>query len=142
MNAKRITTTLLVMAVVSLLVMFAFRIRVAATADSVALLKTSGMSCSSCSRKISSALEMLKGVAVSEVDLEGGWVMVGYDHRFVKPELLAEQVKAAGFGSTVKQVVTPEQYKQITGRTIGQKGVPRQGCCGGQGAGCGSKKQS
>lgn len=142
MNAKRITTMLLVMAVVSLLVMFAFRIKVAATVDSVVLLKTSGMSCGSCSRNITTALETLKGVAVSEVDVEGGWVMVGYDHRLVTPELLAEQVKAAGFGSSIAQVVTPEQFKQITGRTIGQKAVTRKGCCGVMGSGCGTSKQS
>jgi copper chaperone CopZ len=83
----------------------------------------------------------LKGVAVTEVDVEGGWVVVGYDSNAVKPEVLVEKVNGAGFGSKVQNVLTPEQFKQITGRYIGMK-TSASGGCGGCGAngGCGTKK--
>ena len=142
MNAKTISTSLLVIAAVTLLVVFAFRVGTGATADSVAVLKTTGMTCGSCSSKITKALQSLKGIAVTEVDVNGGWVIVGYDTTSVKPELLAEKVKGAGFGSTVHLVLAPEQFKQLTGRNIGAKAAPTSGCCGGKVGGCGSNKNS
>jgi copper chaperone CopZ len=99
------------------------------------------MTCGNCSSKITKALQSLKGIAVTEVDVNGGWVIVGYDTKTVKPELLAEKVKGAGFGSTVHLVLTPEQFKQLTGRDIGAKAAPTSGCCGKSG-GCGSNKKS
>lgn len=143
MNAKRISTSLLVILAVTVLVVLAFRVRIGATADSIAVLKTAGMTCGSCSSKITRALESLKGVAVTEVDVEGGWVVVGYDTKSVKPEALAEKVNSAGFDSNVHQVLTPEQFKQITGREIGKNDSPSKGCggCGTKG-GCGTNNQS
>lgn len=143
MISKKISTSLLVIGVITVLVVLAFRISVGATADSVAVLKTTGMTCGSCSSKITKALESLKGVAVTEVDVEGGWVVVGYDTKDVKPESLAEKVNGAGFGSKVHIVLTPEQFKQLTGRDIGNKASTSGGCggCGTKG-GCGSNKQS
>jgi mercuric ion binding protein len=140
--AKKITTSLLVIMVLTVLVVLALRVRVGATADSIAVLKTSGMTCGSCSSKITKALESLKGVAVTEVDVEGGWVVVGYDTKDVKPESLAEKVIGVGFGSKVHVVLTPEQFKQLTGRDIGSKDTPSSGCCGGKGGGCGPNKKS
>jgi copper chaperone CopZ len=141
MNAKILSTSLLVIAAVTLLVVLAFRVGTGATADSVAVLKTTGMTCGSCSSKITKALQSMKGIAVTEVDVNGGWVIVGYDTKTVKPELLAEKVKGAGFGTTVHLVLTPEQFKQLTGRDIGAKAAPISGCCGKSG-GCGSNKKS
>ena len=140
MKNKIINAAILVSAVV-LLSVFAFYVRVGATADSVAVLRTTGMTCGSCSSKITKALENLKGVAVTEVDVEGGWVVVGYDTNSVKPDALAAQVVSSGFGSAVHMVLTPEQFKQKTGRDIGSKAVPASGCggCGTKG-GCGSNK--
>ncbi len=94
------------------------------------------MTCGSCSSKISKALESVNGVAVTEVDVEGGWVIVGYDTKSVKPENLAEKVKNTGFGSNVHVVLTPEQFKQITGRDVGQNAASSKGC----GGGCGGNK--
>lgn len=142
MNAKNISTSLLIITVITLLVVLAFRIKVGATADSIAVLKTTGMTCGSCSSKITKALESLKGVAVTEVDLEGGWVVVGYETGSIKPEALAEKVKSAGFGSNLHVVLTPEQFKQITGRSIGQNAAPSGGCCGSKNGGCGTNKQN
>lgn len=143
MNKKRVSTALLVLTSVAMMVALAFRVSIGATADSVAVLRTTGMTCGSCSNKISKALESLKGVAVTEVDVNGGWVFVGYDTTGVKPEALAEKVKETGYYSQVVEVVTPERFKQITGRDIGKKAAPSGGCggCGsGNGGGCGTNK--
>jgi copper chaperone CopZ len=140
MNTKIVNIGLVVVAAV-LLTLLALRVRVGATADSVAVLKTAGMTCGSCASKISTALRNVGGVAVTEVDAEGGWVVVGYDTKTVRPDVLAEKVSSAGFGSTVHLVLTPEQFKRMTGRDIGAKTAPAAGCCGGRG-GCGTKQQS
>jgi len=144
-NKKRISTALLIIAAVTFLSVLAFKVKIGATADSIAVLKTTGMTCGSCSSKISKALETLKGVAVTEVDVEGGWVVVGYDTKIVKPDVLAAQVVTTGFGSYVHMVLTPEQFKQLTGREIGKKATSVGGCggCGsGKGGGCGSNKNN
>lgn len=142
MTAKRISTSLLVITAITVLVALAFRVRIGATADSVAVLQTTGMTCGSCSSKITKALESLKGVAVTEVDVNGGWVIVGYDTKSVKPEVLAEKITGSGFSSNVYDVLTPEQFKQITGRNVGQNSAPSKGCCGGTSGGCGGNKPS
>lgn len=142
MSSKKISTSLLVLAVVTILIVLAFQVRIGATANSVAVLRTTGMTCGSCSSKITKALESMKGVAVTEVDVEDGWVVVGYDTKSVNPEALAAQVKSTGFGSNVHMVLTPEQFRQVTGRDIGGKTAPTSGCCGGKGGGCGSNKKS
>jgi periplasmic mercuric ion binding protein len=141
---NRIINAVILVSVVTFLSVLAFFVKTGSTADSIAVLKTTGMTCGSCSSKITKALEALKGVAVTEVDVEGGWVVVGYDTKTVKPQALAEKVNSTGFGSNVHQVLTPEQFKQITGRDIGKKAATSGGCggCGTNGGGCGSKKQS
>lgn len=140
MKIRTINIVLLVVAI-TLVSVFAFYVRIGATADSVAVLKTTGMTCGSCSNAISKELRGLKGVAVTEVDVAGGWVIVGYDTKIVKPESLAAKVKTAGFGSSVHLILTPEQFKQVTGRDIGAK-ARSGGCCGGKGGGCGSNNKS
>jgi len=140
MDNKIVNLTLVAFAVI-VLGMLAFHVRVGATADSVAVLKTTGMTCGSCSKTICSSLEKVKGVEATEVDVEGGWVIVGYDAKSVKPESLADNVTKSGFGCTLHEVLTPEQFKQITGREIGKQAAAKSGCCGGKGQ-CGmSKKQ-
>lgn len=140
---KKVINGVIIISVITILSVLAFFVRIGATADSIAVLKTTGMTCGSCSSKITKALESLKGVAVTEVDVDGGWVVVGYDTKSVKPESLAERVNSTGFGSRVHVVLTPEQFKQITGRDIGNKASPSGGCggCGTKG-GCGSNRQS
>lgn len=139
---KKIANAAVLIASVTLLAVLAFYVRVGSTADSVAVLKTTGMTCGSCSSKITTALESVKGVAGTEVDIEGGWVIVGYDTKSVKPESLAEKVNVAGYGSKVHVVLTPEQYKQMTGADFGKKPV-LSGCGGcGSGGGCGAKRQN
>jgi copper chaperone CopZ len=139
MNPK-ITNTVMVVAAVTLLSLLSFYVRIGVTADSIVVLKTSGMNCGSCSSKITDSLQDVKGVAVTEVDVEGGWVVVGYDTKMVAPETLVVKVDGAGFASTVYQILSPEQFRQITGRDIGKKTATNSGCCGK--SGCGSGKQS
>ncbi|NVN93294.1 MAG: heavy-metal-associated domain-containing protein [Desulfuromonadales bacterium] len=137
---KRVSTLLVVFGVVTVLALLALRIRVGVTADAVAVLKTTGMTCGSCSSTITKVLESLKGVAVTEVDVEGGWVVVGYDTKTVKPEVLAKKVNDAGFASAVHLVLTPEQFNKITGRSVGQNTTSSKGCCGKRSGGCGGNK--
>jgi len=139
MNGKAINILIAALAAI-LLTLLAFYVRVGVTADSVAVLRTTGMTCGSCSSKITDALQSMKGVAVTEVDVEGGWVIVGYDTKEVKPEALAKKVNGAGFVSGVQEILTPEQFKQIAGREIGKKAGSNSGCCG-KGR-CSSGKQS
>jgi copper chaperone CopZ len=143
MKFRKIINSILITTAAVFLVTLAFHVKTGATADSIAVLKTNGMTCGSCSNRITAALEEQKGVAVTEVDVEGGWVVVGYDTKAVTPWILAEKVSSTGFGSNVHQVLTPAQFKQITGRDIGRKAPPSGGCGGcGTNGGCGAKKQS
>lgn len=140
MFSKKICTTLLVVLAVTLLVVLASWVRVGATADSIAVLKTTGMTCGSCSSKISKALEREKGVAVTEVDVAGGWVIVGYDPKAIGPEALARKVKETGFSSDVFRVLTPEEFTRLAGREIGKEATAKSGCGGCGPKGCGPTK--
>lgn len=141
MKFNRIINGIIATVAVVFLITLAFRVNAGARADSIAVLRTTGMTCGSCSSKITETLETQKGVANTEVDVEGGWVIVGYDTKSVKPETLAEKVTASGFSSNVHLILTPEQFKQTTGRDLGKKGEPGSGCCGGKSGGCRPGKQ-
>lgn len=142
MKFNKIINGIIISVAAVFLITLAFHVTAKANADSIAVLKTTGMTCGSCSSKISTALETQKGVAVTEVDVEGGWVIVGYDTKTVKPEVLAEKVTGTGFASNVHLILTPEQFKQATGRDFGKKPESGSGCCGGKGGGCESGKKS
>ncbi|MGD0586144.1 MAG: heavy-metal-associated domain-containing protein [Oryzomonas sp.] len=130
---KNIVNISLIVIAAAFLTLLALRVRAGAAVDSVAVLKITGMTCRSCADRISRALQGIKGVAATEVDLDHGRVIVGYDTRAVRPETLKENVKKAGFDSTVQEVVTPERFRQLTGRDVGRDGAGRPGCCGGCG---------
>ena len=138
---NRIINTVIVLSAITLLCVLSFYVRIGATADSVAVLKTTGMTCNSCSSSITTALESMNGVAVTEVDVEGGWVVVGYNTHAVTPEALVKKVISTGFGSAIHQVLTPGEFKQKTVREIGTKAMSNSGCCGGKNGGCGSNKK-
>ena len=141
LSKRSLANSIIIVTAVIVLVVLALRVKPGVSADSVAVLKTSGMTCGSCSKLISSGLETVKGVAVTEVDLEGGWVIVGYNTKAVTPDALAESVRKSGFSSAVYAVLTPEQFKQTTGREIGKAAAAGAGCCGGKGGGCNPGKQ-
>ena len=126
----------LLLAVLIILGVCALYVRVGATADAVVVLKTAGMTCGSCAAKVTRALQNERGVAATEVDLEGGVVIAGYDSKLVAPERLAQRVVASGFASSVQTVLTPEQFKKIAGRDIGKESAG-SGCCGNKN--CGGK---
>lgn len=135
---NKILNTALILAAVVVLVVFACYVRVGATADSVAVMRTTGMTCSSCVKKITTVLQAEKGVAATEVDLAGGYVIAGYDSKQVAPERLAQAVQSTGFSSKVVEVLTPAQFKAVAGRDLG---ALAQGGCGGCGSGgCGMKQ--
>lgn len=142
MRFSTVINSIIITVVAVFLSTLAFHVNAKAAVDSIAVLKTTGMTCGSCSAKISRALEAQKGVAVTEVDVAGGWVIVGYDTKSVKPDALAQKVTDTGFNSLVHLVLTPEQFKQTTGRDLGIKTEPGSGCCGGKGGGCSTGKQS
>jgi copper chaperone CopZ len=123
---KNFINIALIVIAAAFLTLLALRVRAGAAVDSVAVLKTTGMTCGSCADRISKALQGIKGVAATEVDLDHGRVIIGYDTRAVKPETLMENIKKAGFDSTVQEVVTPERYRQITGR-VSARAVLRGG---------------
>lgn len=133
MERKRILNILMVGSIALVLVAFAFTVRVRASVDSYAVLRTSGMTCGSCSEKISRLLEKEKGVASVKVDVDQGVVVVGYDSRAARPEIFAERVTGVGYGSRVMGVLTPAQYRKIAG---GAATAQPPGCA------CCSKKSS
>jgi len=123
----------LVLAVLVILGVCAFFVRIGATADAVVVMKTSGMTCGACISKVSKALQSERGVAATEVDLAGGWVIAGYDSKQVAPQKLAQKVAATGYASTVQTVLTPDQFRKLVGRDVGSKAPAGSGCCGGEG---------
>ncbi|WP_243371672.1 heavy metal-associated domain-containing protein [Geotalea sp. SG265] len=131
---KRIINILLVVAVVALMVYLAFQVKIKQPPEEVAVLKTMGMTCGSCAGKIENALLRLPGTVGVEVDVAGGWVLVGYRSASAKPETFAAAVNGAGFRSWLMEKMTIADFKKVTGRDFGAKGSKKGGCKGG----CGS----
>jgi hypothetical protein len=69
MKFSTLINSTIIAVVAVLLVTLAFRVRMGSSADSIAVLKTTGMTCGSCSNKITKALEEQPGVAATEVDV-------------------------------------------------------------------------
>ena len=135
MEKGKIINIVLVLGVTLLLVVIAFSVRIRPAADNVAVLITAGMTCGSCAGKIEKALQAKKGVASVEVDVDGGWVIVGYDSKKVKPEKIASAVSGLGYWSKVAELLSVERFRKITGRDPGAK-MKSIGC----GGGCGNRK--
>ncbi|MCM2358489.1 MAG: heavy-metal-associated domain-containing protein [Geobacteraceae bacterium] len=136
MKKGKIINIVLVLAVVVLLSIFALAVRISPTADNVAVLRTAGMTCGSCANDIEKALQAEGGVASVEVDVDGGWVVVGYDSKKTGPDAIVSTVAGLGYRSKVAEQLSVEQFRKITGRNPGQ-GVTRKTGCGG---GCGANK--
>lgn len=102
-----------------------------ANADSVAILKSQGVTCGSCAGRIEKTLKEKPGVASVEVDVDAGRVMVAYESKATKPETLAETVTGLGYGSSILQVLSTEQYKAMTGRNVQVQTAKAGGCGGG-----------
>jgi copper chaperone CopZ len=128
----RIWNACLIITVIAILGVFAVYVRVGATADAVVVLDTSGMTCGACADKVAKALQCQKGVASTEVDLDSGRVMAGFDSKQVAPAALAQKVTETGFKCKVDAVLTPAEYKAAAGHNIGDKGTVSS-CCGAKG---------
>ena len=134
---RTIGTGIIVACAVALIVYLGFHVRLTPTANAVAALKTFGMTCGSCAGKIEKALKPLKGVAGVEVDVDGGWVMVGYDSHTARPETFADAVHKAGFQSWLMEQMSLADFKRFAGHDFGMK-LARASCCGT--GGCGGAK--
>lgn len=139
MKKRNILNILLILIVVCIATVFAFSVRIGAAADSVVVLKTLGMTCGSCAARIAKAMGSEKGVASTEVDLDNGRVIVWYESKTTRPEKLAERITGIGYGSSILQIFTAEEYRRLTGKTGGVKAAGG-GCCGKGDAGCGGGK--
>ncbi len=143
MRKRTIGTGILVACAVGLIVYLAFHVRIAPVPNAVAALKTFGMTCGSCAGKIEKALKPLKGVSGVEVDVNGGWVLVGYATQSASPEAFAGAVRKAGFQSWPMEQMSLADFRQVAGRDFGAKLVKTSGCGSGgcdTGSGCGSSK--
>jgi copper chaperone CopZ len=135
MEKGKIVNIVLVLTAIALLGVFAFSVRIKPTADNVAVLITSGMTCGSCAGNIEKALQAKEGVASVDVDVDGGWVIVGYDSKKVKPEVITSAVTGLGYRSKVAELLSVERFRAITGGDPGAK-IKSIGC----GGGCGNRK--
>lgn len=132
-RTKNIVNMLLILAAVVVVGILAFSVRLEASVNSVAVLRTQGMTCGSCAVRIEDALKGAKGVSSVQVDVNEGQVVVGYDSSQTKPEAIAERVTGSGYGSSIIQVLSPEEYASQTGKNIAasdQGGGCGKGCCG------------
>ncbi len=134
MNKRRIINMVLLLAAAVVVAICAFSVRLEAAADAVAVLKTNGMTCGSCAGRIESVLKEKAGVASVQVDVDGGRVVVAYDSKVAKPEALAESVTGIGYGSSILQTLSSEEYKALTGN--GGASAAKTGGC----ACCNKKK--
>ena len=123
----KVVNLLLLSAVIGVLGVLALFVRVGSTADFVAVLKTSGMSCGACASRIEKYLRSKPGVASVQVDIDGGRVIVGYDSKITKAERMAESITAIGFGSSVLENLSAEEYRRSTGKDISLQ-KPKAGC--------------
>lgn len=81
------------------------------------LFKVTGMTCGSCTKKVTNALKAVSGVSDVNVSLSAGEATVQYDERLTSPEQLKAAVKGAGYGVDV----TTDTAQQPQGKG---------GCCG------------
>ena len=135
MKKGTIINSVLVVAALTLLGIFAFAVRVKPSADNVAVLRTTGMTCGGCSNDITKALQAKSGVAAVEVDVKGGWVIVGYDSKKIVPDAISATIAGLGYWNRVAESLSVDQFRKITGREPGA--AARQSGCGG---GCGVGK--
>jgi|GEM_PF-628986 len=144
MRNKKALTVILLLAAASLIVTLAFRVDAGASADSVAVLKTEGVTCGNCIGRVSGTLEGMAGVAGTEIDPVQGRVFILYDTRTTTPEKLAEKISETGYRSTVSEVMSPEQFKRVTGKNAGEIIFSTAGCggCGGGASRCGMKNKT
>lgn len=134
MKKGNMINILLVIAAVLVVTLFAFAVRIGPVADSVAVLRTAGMTCGSCARDIEKSLRAKHGVSGVEVDLDGGWVVASYDSKKVMPDAISATVAGLGYWNRVTESMSVKEFKAKTGRDPGTMTARQAGC------GCGALK--
>ena|SRR6266540_6775945 len=127
MEKRKLVNVVVVITAVVLIAVLAFTVRFKVTADRIVVLSASGISCGSCAEKIVAALEQKKGVSSVYVDVAASHIIIGFDSNRTRPEVLAEAATAIGFGSSILQLMTPEEYKALTGRAMDMP-AQKKGC--------------
>ena len=128
MGKRNLVNLLLVIAAVLLVVVFAFSVRLQASADRVTVLKADGITCAGCVARIAKALEAEQGVASVSVDEAAGRVVIAHDSQAATPEALAKRVTAAGYGCRVLQTQTFEDYRKTSSGTLPVRPTRRCWC--------------
>lgn len=113
MNRHDLLTLILVIAVILTAGTTVYFGKPLATPDTLALLQTKGMTCSSCSQKINASLAQQSGVANVAIDLPTGVVEVYFDAHRTTPFALAERVSSLGFPTVVTYI---QPYKSLPHR--------------------------
>lgn len=129
MGKRNLVNLLLVVVAILLVAVFAFSVRLEASADRVTVLKADGITCAGCVARIARALEAEQGVASVSVEEAAGRVVIGYDSQAVTSEALAQRVTKAGYGCRVLQTQTAEEYRKTSGSAVPARPA-RQCCCG------------
>ena len=80
------------------------------------ILKVTGMTCGSCTSKVTNALKSVAGVGDVKVLLAAGEATVQFDERLTSPDQLKSAVNGAGYGVDVTGAAHRHQSKG--------------GCCG------------
>lgn len=131
MIRKNWTTIALIIAAVAVVAAFGFFVRIGPTADMVAALDTTGMTCGTCNEKITATLMNAVGVASVGVNVEGGKVLVGYNSKKTDPQTLVGIVTAKGYRSTVMGIMTADDFTRLTGVPVHKLKNAGGGGCGG-----------
>lgn len=80
------------------------------------LLKVTGMTCGSCTSKVTNALKAVSGVSDVNVSLSAGQATVQFDEQKTSSDQLKSAVKDAGYGVDLPTAMHSHQSKD--------------GCCG------------
>jgi copper chaperone CopZ len=78
--------------------MFVFNTMKRSITMQIELLKVTGMTCGSCTSKVTHALKATPGVSDVKVSLSAGEATVRYDEQLTSPDRLKSAVKETGYG--------------------------------------------
>ena len=135
MKAYRYINGFIIAVTALFLTSLALQVRTGPIYDSITVLRTSGMTCSSCTEKIEGALSGIDGIGTVRTDPEKRLVFVNHAAQSIMPEAIAEKLTDMGYTSTVHQVMDPVQFQRMAGNLPAV--IPSaQGCCSVSPRGC------
>lgn len=129
MKIGLIEKILIALSVLVVLGSFAFALNARPQADSVAVLKTLGMTCRSCAGTIEKNLLAKPGVMEVTVLVDSGQVTATYDSGIIRPEEIVATVTEAGYKSAVVKNLPLENYHAKSGPKPSGQGGCGSGCC-------------